>query len=81
VADQLGLTTVMWDVAPKDWTAPGADEITERVVGAVQPGSIVLFHDHGPGTSDTIAALPGVIRRLRDDGVSFVELGACLVPQ
>ena len=81
VAYQLGLTTVKWDVTPRDWSAPGADEIVDRVVNGVKPGSIVLFHDYGAGTADTIAALPSIIRRLRDRGVSFVELGAQLVPQ
>ena len=81
VAHQLGLTTVTWDVAPRDWSAPGAEEIVDRVVKGVKPGSIVLFHDQGPGTADTIAALPSIIRRLRDDGVSFVDLGDRLVPQ
>jgi peptidoglycan/xylan/chitin deacetylase (PgdA/CDA1 family) len=80
VAEQLGLLPVKWDVAPRDWSSPGADEVVRRVVDAVVPGSIVLLHDFGPGTADTIAALPGIIDGLRGAGFTFVELGSTLVP-
>jgi len=81
VADQLGLTTVKWDVAPRDWSAPGVEEVVSRVIDAVKAGSIVLMHDCGPGTDDTIAALPKIICGLRENGFTFLELGSCLVPQ
>lgn len=81
IVEQLGLLPVKWDVAPRDWSSPGADEIVRLVVDAVVPGSIVLLHDFGPGTPDTVAALPRVIDRLRAAGFSFVELGSMLVRQ
>jgi peptidoglycan/xylan/chitin deacetylase (PgdA/CDA1 family) len=80
VVEQLGLLAVKWDVSPRDWSSPGADEVVQRVVDVVKPGSIVLLHDWGRGTADTIAALPVIIERLRAAGYSFVELGETLVP-
>ncbi len=35
----------VWDVDSLDWKDLSAAEITERVTGKVQSGSIVLFHN------------------------------------
>ncbi len=43
----LGMTTVVWNVDPRDWSTPGTDAIYSRVVSATHPGSIILMHDGG----------------------------------
>lgn len=44
----FGLNTVMWDVDTKDYTRPGANVVSRRVLNAA-PGEIVLMHDiHSP---------------------------------
>jgi peptidoglycan/xylan/chitin deacetylase (PgdA/CDA1 family) len=46
IVTRLGLTTMMWDVAPADWKRPGVEVIAQAVASA-GPGKIVLLHDGG----------------------------------
>jgi peptidoglycan/xylan/chitin deacetylase (PgdA/CDA1 family) len=81
IARREGQRTVGWTLGVWDTALPGADVIANRVVQGTHPGSIVLLHD-GDGYDpagdrmQTARALPGIIRRLRDRGFSFVTLGA-----
>jgi peptidoglycan/xylan/chitin deacetylase (PgdA/CDA1 family) len=77
-AGSLGMTTVNWDVDPTDWATPGAAAVYSRVVGAVQPGSIVIMHDGGGNRSGTLAALPGIIDTLRARGYGFATVSELL---
>jgi peptidoglycan-N-acetylglucosamine deacetylase len=45
VAAELGMTSVHWDVDPRDWSLPGVDAIVAEVTTQTRPGSIVLLHD------------------------------------
>jgi peptidoglycan-N-acetylglucosamine deacetylase len=65
---------VTWDVDPTDWSTPGSEAIYSRVVGAVQPGSIVLMHDGGGPRGETLAALPRIIETLRGRGYRFATV-------
>ncbi len=67
----LGLTTVVWDVDPSDYTLPGTDAIVRRVLAGVRSGSIVLMHDGGGPRAQTLAALPQIIAALRARGYRF----------
>jgi len=67
-----GMRTINWDVDPRDWSTPGASAIATRVVNHVRPGSIVVMHDGGGNRSQTIAALPTILRRLRQRGYEFL---------
>jgi peptidoglycan/xylan/chitin deacetylase (PgdA/CDA1 family) len=80
VAAELGMTSVHWDVDPRDWSLPGVDVIVAEVTTQTQPGSIVLLHDGDgdrlDGTSDrqqTVEALaqilPELTGRLRLDAL------------
>lgn len=73
-ANQLGLTTTIWNVDPRDWSLPGTAVIVARVLYQVQKGSIILMHDGGGNRSQTIAALPTIITALRQRGFQFVTL-------
>ncbi|WP_407986778.1 polysaccharide deacetylase family protein [Kitasatospora sp. CMC57] len=68
---ELGMRPMGWSVDPRDWARPGTSLITERVLKAVQPGSIVLNHDGGGDRSQTIAALQTYLPVLIDDGYRF----------
>src|SRR5262249_61277987 len=63
-----------------DWALPGADAIVQRVVdGLTNPdpdkrGQVVLLHDSGGDRSQTVAALPTLIRELRQRGYKFVTV-------
>lgn len=76
-AAALGQRVVLWSVDPADWS-PGssAKEIAKRVLSAVRPGSIVILHDGGGNRSATLAALPKIIRGIRQRGLQLVALTA-----
>jgi peptidoglycan-N-acetylglucosamine deacetylase len=77
-AGGLGMETILWNVDPTDWATPGAAAIYSRIVGATQPGSIVLMHDGGGDRSGTLAALPRVIDTLRARGYRFATVSGLL---
>lgn len=68
--EQAGMYCIQWDVDSLDWKDSATPEnIAERVISKVKNGSIVLFHndaDHTP------AALPNILKTLKDEGYEFV---------
>lgn len=62
---------IQWDVDSLDWKETGVQDIVDRVLGKVQPGSIVLFHNAAKYTPQ---ALPTVIEGLIREGYSFVPV-------
>jgi len=64
-----------YDVDPLDYTDPGAEAVTARVLEAVRPGSIVSLHLGHPGT---VAALPHVLDRLARRGLRAVTVSTLL---
>lgn len=77
-ASHLDMTTVIWDVDPRDWSTPGTGAIRANVVGHAHPGAIVVMHDGGGPRSETLAALPGIVRTLKKRGYSFVTISELL---
>jgi peptidoglycan/xylan/chitin deacetylase (PgdA/CDA1 family) len=73
-ARSLGLSTVLWNVDPADYTQPGAAAIEARVLAQVRPGSIIISHDGGGPRGQTLAAYPGIIRKLRARGYRIVTV-------
>jgi peptidoglycan/xylan/chitin deacetylase (PgdA/CDA1 family) len=73
-ANQLGLTTFLWDVDPRDWSIPGVNAIVARIHAQTQNGSIILMHDGGGNRWQTVAALPMIIEWYRQRGFHFVTL-------
>lgn len=56
---------VLWSVDSRDYTRPGVAAIVRNVLSAVRPGAIVLMHDAGGERTQTVEALPYIIRALR----------------
>ncbi|HEY6408949.1 MAG TPA: polysaccharide deacetylase family protein [Ktedonobacteraceae bacterium] len=73
-ANRLGLTIVMWNVDPEDWSMPGSKTIISRVLRRVGSGSIILMHDGGGMRAQTVQALPTIIESLLRRGFTFVTL-------
>ncbi|HMH48126.1 MAG TPA: hypothetical protein VK538_10485, partial [Solirubrobacteraceae bacterium] len=48
--------------------------IVRRALEGAKPGAIILMHDAGGNRSQTIAALPEVIRQLRAHGFHLVTI-------
>lgn len=76
-AKARGYHMILWDVDPRDWQAPPADVVAERITQAVRPGSIILLHD-GQYPIHSADALRKVVRQLKEEGYSFVTVGELL---
>lgn len=71
-----GLAELGWDIDPSDYLRPGAGVIAWRVLAALHPGAIVIMHDEGGNRSQTVAALPAIIRGIRTAGYQIVPVCA-----
>jgi len=63
-AKSLGMTSLHWDVDPKDWLKPGARAISTMVNSSAIPGAIVLLHDGGGDRRGTVEALRSILPNL-----------------
>jgi peptidoglycan/xylan/chitin deacetylase (PgdA/CDA1 family) len=70
---------VLWSVDSQDYRQPGAQAIVRRVLGGAHPGAIVLMHDAGGARSQTVAALPEIVRRLRRRNYQLVTVPQLLL--
>lgn len=69
--NSLRMYPVQWDVDSLDWQNPTPQQISERVLSQVKPGSIVLFHN---GAKNTPAALPTILKTLQSQGYKIVPV-------
>ncbi|GBD92528.1 peptidoglycan-N-acetylglucosamine deacetylase [bacterium BMS3Abin05] len=75
ISEAQNLQMVLWNVDSRDYKEKtSAQDIVRNVLTSVKPGSVVLFHDSGKNVSQTIQALPAILRHLQDRGFSFSPL-------
>jgi peptidoglycan-N-acetylglucosamine deacetylase len=53
--------------------------IVKRALDGAEPGAIILLHDAGGNRTQTIAALPGIVRGLRKRGYKLVTVPRLLL--
>ena len=70
---------VMWTVDTDDYERPGVNVILQRTLAGLQPGAIILLHDAGGNRSETVAALPLIIKALRRRGYKLVTVPRLLL--
>jgi peptidoglycan-N-acetylglucosamine deacetylase len=70
----LHLLMVLWSVDTDDYLQPGVETIVQRALAGAQPGAILLMHDAGGVRTQTIAALPAIIRGIRARGLRLVTV-------
>jgi peptidoglycan/xylan/chitin deacetylase (PgdA/CDA1 family) len=71
---RLRMLMVLWSVDTSDYAQPGVARIAYTAVSGARPGAIILMHDGGGDRSETVAALPRVIGRLRQRGFKLVTV-------
>jgi peptidoglycan/xylan/chitin deacetylase (PgdA/CDA1 family) len=71
---RLHLLMVLWSADTQDYLRPGVATILARALAGAKPGAIILMHDAGGDRSETVAALPSVIRELRARGFRLVTV-------
>ncbi|WP_156112689.1 LysM peptidoglycan-binding domain-containing protein, partial [Halobacillus sp. BBL2006] len=69
--------TIHWTIDTLDWKGISKDEVTNRVMSNIVPGSIILMHT-GAGASGTPDALPTIISQLNSRGYQFVTVSEIL---
>jgi peptidoglycan/xylan/chitin deacetylase (PgdA/CDA1 family) len=73
-AAALGYEVVGWDLDPKDWRRPGATAIASLVIQRAFPGAIVVLHDGGGASQQTVVAVETILEELSQQGYVFRAL-------
>jgi peptidoglycan/xylan/chitin deacetylase (PgdA/CDA1 family) len=73
-AKAMGKDLVVWTVDSRDWTKPGTSAIVQHVLRNVRNGSVILMHDGGGNRTQTVAALPVILKALKAQGFGFRTL-------
>jgi peptidoglycan/xylan/chitin deacetylase (PgdA/CDA1 family) len=73
IAKKLNLTTVLWNVFPRDYSST-SNQIIKRVLRNTKSGSLICLHDGPANRNETVKALPVIISELRNKGFEFVSL-------
>jgi peptidoglycan/xylan/chitin deacetylase (PgdA/CDA1 family) len=76
-------TNIMWDIAPEtfDGLPDDSQTLAAEVLAQVQPGSIVLLHLMYKSGDASRAALPIIIKGLKDKGYRMVTVSELLTAQ
>jgi peptidoglycan-N-acetylglucosamine deacetylase len=75
----LHLLMILWSTDTADYTRPGVDAIVQSALAGAHPGAIILMHDAGGDRSETIAALPAIVKGLRKRGLHPVTIPRLLL--
>jgi len=70
---------VLWSADTADYRRPGVAAIVAAALRGAHPGAIILLHDGGGDRSQTVAALPRIIRVLRRRGYRLVTVPELLL--
>ncbi|MFI1004013.1 bifunctional polysaccharide deacetylase/glycosyltransferase family 2 protein [Streptomyces galbus] len=76
-----GYTSVFVDTDSDDWKKPGVSKIVRWATPEDGKGASVLFHDAGGERSQTIAALPEYIEKMKAKGYTFTTVSGALEEQ
>jgi len=81
ITQQLGYLTIGDKIDPNDWRDNPhltAEQITEAVVAQLGNGNVILLHDGGGDRSQTVRAIPMIVRTLRARGYKIVPVSELL---
>lgn len=65
---KMKMRKVFWTHDTRDWSRPGVKKIVRRATKNLKNGSIILMHDGGGNRTQTVKALPQIIRILKNKG-------------
>lgn len=74
VLRRLHMLMVLWSVDTEDYKTPGVQAIVAKALRGAKPGSIILLHDAGGDRTQTVKALPAIVRGLRSRGYGLVTV-------
>ncbi|MFI5009820.1 MAG: polysaccharide deacetylase family protein [Solirubrobacterales bacterium] len=76
---RLHLLMILWSTDTGDYARPGVQAIEQRAIAGAHPGAIILMHDAGGDRSETVAALPAIVRGLHALGLHPVTVPRLLL--
>lgn len=71
VRTTVAVPMVKWSVDPRDWESQDTDKVVQAVLEAVEPNSIILFHDIYP---TSVEAALQLVDLLGQQGYQFVTV-------
>lgn len=72
---KFGYKIVMWDVLSADFDPKNSPEkCLQNVLGNVERGSVIVFHDSTKAWNAMQFALPNMLKKLSEDGYNFQKL-------
>lgn len=74
--DSMPMYNVQWDIDSLDWKDPSPQDMVDRIVKNLRPGSIILMHN---GAKNTPEALPLIIEAIFDQGYEIVPISEILL--
>ena len=77
-AAQDGYLVVFTSLDTTDWARPGVRHIVAAAMPEDGRGAVIMFHDGGGDRAETVAALPGIIQRLKAEGYRFATVTGAL---
>lgn len=77
LARAAGQRQVLWTADSRDWEKPGPAAIQRKALLDLHPGSIILMHDGGGDRTQTVRALPDLLRTLDRRGYEVRALPYC----
>ena len=72
IAESLGLYTIQWNVDSLDWKNLSAEAIAVRVTKKAKSGSIILMHNNG---LHTLESLPLIFSATQQKGLVYRPIG------
>lgn len=69
----------LWSVDTGDYLSPGTRVIVDRALAGAKPGAVILMHDAGGDRSQTVKALPKILRGLARRDLEPVTVPELLV--
>jgi peptidoglycan/xylan/chitin deacetylase (PgdA/CDA1 family) len=75
----LHLLMILWSTDTNDYKVPGVGAIVHSALAGAHPGAIILMHDGGGNRAETIAALPLIVKGLRNRGLRPVTVPQLLL--
>lgn len=70
-----GFTSIGWNIRSLDTTIPDKDKLLQKVLKALKPGAVILFHDTCRSTSDM---LPEFLQKVKAEGYTIVPMDKLL---
>lgn len=72
---QGGFTAVGWNIRSLDTVSKDSDKLRKKVIKALKPGAVILFHDTCKSTADMLS---GFLKEVKEQGYEIVPLDKLL---